>query len=583
MQNQENVMNNDFYLSTAVDFVDDVKEAKTAYTSEAIDSMMKVLLGMGIKRVYWIYYGDITYEMFYKNDSLSKKDISEVSIQEKTIESLQCPLTVAVKAAKRHGLEIYALIKPYETGISKNYPEGSPEAAEFGVLPRLGGRLSTVMRFVRENPQLRIRRKMPEIYQGAIKTIKLVKSDDSPTRIAKKNIEIWTSQNNYKYKKIECDFSFREEVEASESTVVNWDNQIITRKGDPVRVLYLDELDLTNDYILVTTNFTDTGGDFSNCGTDIIKAYDSENQLIPSAVSGYDCWENEKRDFREYGLHFDTGFGSKMVCLDCANTSGTEGFIALCRGKNEFLSGSLCEAYPEVKSFWLNMVKECLTAGVDGIDFRVAGHSAHTDEPFSYGFNRPVIETYRKRYGVNILTDKYDAMLLSELRGEFYTNFLTSASKLIRRAGKRVQLHLDIDRLRETVPVCRHLAYPWNIKFDWEKWLSDGIADEITFRAFYKEPTPEKIFEDKFAEKLISSCWNQGLPVHFNYYIRAFSQKIKELPHNIASVYCDGRFQSFILYETATFLKLNKRGKIMPYMSLLEAVDEFQRRYYSTR
>ena len=49
-----------------------------------------------------------------------------------TIRALGQPIRVAVDAARRHGLEIYAFFKPYETGISMIFPEGSPEARQYG-------------------------------------------------------------------------------------------------------------------------------------------------------------------------------------------------------------------------------------------------------------------------------------------------------------------------------------------------------------------------------------------------------------------------------------------------------------------
>jgi len=550
--------NNQFYLSALVDFPDDALAGP--YNPQLVDKMMQNLKQMGVKRVYWIHYGDRSYEMLWKDAGLSYAPNLVA-----TMKTIDDPITLAVKTARKYGLEIYAYIKPYETGLSYILPEGSPLAAKYGGLPHLGGPVPCVMKFTREHPEMRIKRRMTDIPENIdsipVCRIRLAKNDDAETHIKKENIEIWTSPCNYKYTKKDVNFTFRDVIEKAPYDVIDWDGKVMTAKGAPVRVLYLEGLNLTDKYILITTDCNDGRVDFGNTGLEMLKVYGPDGKEIPITIAGWECVWFGGQNYRWDGLNFDTGVGRMTRYLD--DVGGKPGFAAFCRGKNEYLFGALCESYPEVRKFWLGMVKECLDAGVDGVDFRLGVHSTHTDDPFLYGFNPPVIREYQRRYGVDILTQNYDPNLLAELRGEYYTEFLRCASLMIRSAGKKVQLHLDADRFRPNPPPSRYLAFTWNIKFDWEKWISEGLADEVTLRCFSQTgyTTTDSFLQDPFAERLMEASMAKNLPVHYNRYIRKVPPG-RELREMIQKVREDGRFRSFVLYEVYDIMRPDPNGNV---------------------
>ena len=62
-----------------------------------------------------------------------------------------------------------------------------------------------------------------------------------------------------------------------------------------------------------------------------------------------------------------------------------DGVNAFARGRNEYVSGGMCEAYPEVQDFWLGWVGECMAAGMDGLDIRISNHSTWSDHMALYG------------------------------------------------------------------------------------------------------------------------------------------------------------------------------------------------------
>ena len=90
-----------------------------------------------------------------------------------------------------------------------------------------------------------------------IATIKLYKSDNASTRITGGNLQIWTSPNNYQYQRQSVSFQFQDTTETAAEDIRDINNTLITRAGDPVRVLTLSGLNLSDPYVLVTTDFSD--------------------------------------------------------------------------------------------------------------------------------------------------------------------------------------------------------------------------------------------------------------------------------------------------------------------------------------
>jgi hypothetical protein len=538
-----------FVLETLVDFPDDVTSNGRPLTAADIDAMMARVASLGIRRVGWAYYGDG--HGGFLNPSGYREDYQgEWDNYDATYRGLGNPLKVAVEAGHRHGLEVYAYFKPYETGPGYAFPDGSSEAKQWGLLDRKGGKIPWMDPFVRANPNLRIKRRTDDLVAGMdsapIKTIRLIKKDASPTRIAPEDIQIWTSPNNFRYQPTRLPFSMTESVETAPREVRDLQGNLLTRQGDPVRVLTLAGLDLADKYVLVTTDLKDGTPDFVNSGLEIMKALDETGREIPGvfATGGAIAFAT-LNDFRRAGLMFDHGFGAKVVALDAPNTNGKRGLIAFTRGRNEYLPGALCETEPAVQKFWLECLEEMIAAGVDGVDFREENHSTHTDYPRDYGFNDVVLAKARARPG-DLLTN------IAEVRGEAYTDFLRQCKHRLAKAGKRMRYNLQLDYFRPDPPPERLLAYTLNVHFDWQRWIDEGLMDEAILRFFYLPPST--VFDDAIARAMITRCQAKGLPITINRYVaQGFAGS--KLTDELQRFRADGRFGGFIFYETYEYLK----------------------------
>ena len=547
------MQNRDFALESLVDFPDDALAAEQPITPQHIDAMMAMLRRCGVSRVSWGYYGDGHGGHFLPTMPTegSLEPLGRWDIYAKTVDVLGNPLHVAVEAAHRHGIQLYAYYKPYETGVALVLPEGSPEARISGRLAHSGGRLAWLDRFVMDNPSLRIRRRsdLPsDMGTPPIHAVKLIKRDASPTRVTKDHLQVWASASNYRYERLNLELDVRETVEPTQRDVCDVVGKLVTRAGDPVRVLTLSGFTLTEPYVLVTTDFTDGPADFENAGTDMLIALDGEGREIAGVLAtGSTIWCEGQVNFRNWGLMFDYGFGRTLVRLDEPNGSGNKGLIAFTRGRNEYLPGALCETEPRVREYWLSCIREMLDAGVDGVDFREENHSTHTDYPADYGYNAAVIEQCERRGGA-------DPVTISEVRGDAYTEFLRHAKGLISSRGKRMRINLQTDYYRPNPPADRLLAYPANLDFQWRRWVDEGLMDEAIFR-FFALPF-ECIYDDSVSREIINRCRDRGLPITVNRYIHPDS-----LLDEAKRTWRDGRFAGFILYETHSFLRLGADGR----------------------
>ena len=538
-----------FLLETLVDFPDDVTSNGRPLTELDIDALMAKLATLGIRRVSWAYYGD-GHGGFINPKGYREDYQGEWDNYDATYRGLGNPLKVAVAAGHRHGLEVYAYFKPYETGPGYAFPEGSPEAKTWGVLDHKGGKIAWLDSFVRDHPQLRVKRRTDDLAPGVdsapIKSIRLIKQDAAPTRIGQDDIQIWTSPNNFRYQPTRLPITMTNTVENARHEVRDIKGALLTRKGDPVRVLTLTGLDLLDKYVLVTTSLKDGTPDFSNSGVEIMQALDEAGREIPGvfATGGAIAFESSN-DFRRAGLMFDHGFGAKVITLDAPNTNGKRGLIAFTRGRNEYLPGALCETEPAVRKFWLECLEEMIAAGVDGVDFREENHSTHTDYPHEYGFNEVVLAKARARPG-ELLAN------IAAVRGEAYTDFLRACKSRLAQAGKRMRYNLQLDYLRPDPPPERLLAYTLNLNLEWRRWIDEGLMDEAILR-FFSLP-PSVVFDDPIAREIITRCQAKGLPMTINRYVaQGFAGS--KLTDELQRFHQDGRFSGFIFYETYEFIK----------------------------
>ena len=579
----------DFLISVTVDFFGDLSTG--LYTPEVIDRMMARIKEMGAQRVYWLYYGEIDPRAPVENTLYGAAKYGTASIAR-----IGEPLRAAVPAAHRHGLEIYGVLKPYHTGMATTFPSGSPAANSRTRLGRIGGTLQQVIPFVEQHPEMRIKRRPEDAGASSndvpVGRLRLLKRDDSPTRIRAENLQLWVSSDNYGYQRLPVQLTIAEGFAFVEQDIRDYYGNLLTPRGSRVRCLDITGLNLTEKFVVITTNFPDLNGDFSNTPVAMLQAYAADGRRLPIVVGTADALWTRPRGFRRYGLEFDSGFGLIPMTLDLRDTAGDVeakewkrnrpeeaeewksnrpdlglgtkgGFVAFARGKNEYLPAAVCESYPEVRDLWLGWIKSMLAAGVDGIDLRVSAHGTLTDEPKAYGFNEPVLAVYRQRFGEPPGGSGHDAAKIAGIRGEFYTEFVQAVSALVRGRNKKMQAHLHAEAFRDNPAHGQLMGFPANITFDWRKWIEEGWLDSVTLRTSWFEAGEDPLrggnastsrsrlanaLEDSVVREMLRLANEKGLPVHLQRYVsRAVGAD--EYVQDIGQIFGDGRFAGFDVYE----------------------------------
>lgn len=94
-----------FILSATVDFPDDVRYG--VYNLDRLEEIMVKLKGMGVTRVYWLYYGGADPDSYWAFNYFSRMKYGQEAIN-----NLGEPIAAAVPLAHRHGMELYGVLKP---------------------------------------------------------------------------------------------------------------------------------------------------------------------------------------------------------------------------------------------------------------------------------------------------------------------------------------------------------------------------------------------------------------------------------------------------------------------------------------
>ena len=581
-------------IHVTVDFNDDFRKAGGPVGRSNIEEQMAHFAELGIARVYWIHHAE---------DLFLPRPLALVDREADL-------LTIAVEAAHQEGLEIYALFKPFETGrAGAAFPPQVrlPDPDRSGALESIGGFHPMIAPFVREHPDFRLRRRaFDPLMDRAIDRIRLVKEDEQPTRLRGEDLKLFTGTENGAFHPHDGPFDFRDEVE--------------TRKDKTVRVLTLSGLDLplSTRFMVIQSLQADPKGDFRNLENRIIELGDREGKGLPATVDegrltrdqltgslhSYFMLRHGQSTIpagtlpEDYGLslaktafHFDAGNSSLPRILDGAGLR--DGIIAVARGHNTHTVGALHPAYPEVRDYWRHeILTRCVDAGVDGISIRVANHSSWTSEGALFGFNPPALDAFRERHGASP-ADETDPRW-RELQGSFFTRFLRELKADLSR--REVPLQISINHLMlRPIPGWRKNNVPVNIRFEWEKWISGGIADSIELKYF---PWPFGAHRDTGME-LVPQITNladaHGIPVFFNVRfdtgipwreilvdedgpaIAADDPRLAPLRNKLRAAATHPGFDGVILYEGASFTQMFPRTgetKMAPFMNVL--IDEMR-------
>ena len=425
----------DFAWHITVDFPDDI--APAPFTRAMLANMMKTLAAMGYRRVYWIYYGGRTSGFWDDLDLfLSGPNV------EKTFRQIGGDdLKAAVEAGHRAGLQVYAIIKPFDlTIMGRTFPPGSDWAAKYGKYDILGGKTYFSFHFPGHHPELCLKRRTMPTARPPIERITVTARDQALT--LPWEINIWVSRDNYKYNRYVKPFT------------------IARRPGKAV----IKGLKIKEKFLAVEVPEAKDRNEIANTLSNLIRVHDPEGKEIAFTygLQPRRFTRNQKGkghltgginfggDFREYGFFFDyltAGIPSGVFCGDkCRNE-----IVALDNEHGVWESPSARMNSPPVffarpnpgqgnsgwawsgrpwPAAWTGSIFESRTMPISW-----SGRNTGSTGPWSMNSE--------KRNGVDVRTEAFNWEDWRRRRGEFYTRFLEQAKMAVRARGKRLQLHVE--------------------------------------------------------------------------------------------------------------------------------------------
>lgn len=148
------------------------------------------------------------------------------------------------------------------------------------------------------------------------------------------------------------------------------------------------------------------------------------------------------------------------------------GFLVCDRGGDKRHWGVMEYHYPEVRRYKIGQALAFLDAyDYDGIYICTRSHSPPAETADMYGFNEPVRQAFRKRHGVDILTDEFDVQAWRDLRGEGLTLFFRELRAALNARGKRLAVG---------VPRMDIIGPPYgNMTLAWRTWVREELIDEL--------------------------------------------------------------------------------------------------------
>ncbi len=437
-----------------------------------------------------------------------------------------------VYACHQVGLEVIAVFKPYEGGgVSKGLDADLSNCLY--VEEAMGEYWTGYDTFISSHPEMRLSRK-ENAQEDAIVNDTITKIDaafmlDAYTyktwwrrsktadAIADENvntsqIKLYVSRSNVDYVEYPGDYKVEFSIENRKYLDENgWE---LFDGESRCAVATITGIEITSEY----QSFALVMEDNTNrriIAQSMIGAYNAEGERLPTTVGPYvrykkgqytvpdgfiwgdertlSCTDPESLNyFAGWGFDFD-------FCSTGVNHSlkfNNAYVYGVTRGHFQYAKGTLCEVYPEVRQAWLDEVESYLMMGYDGIEIRLANHSYMISDFAYYGFNEPIIEEYKKRYGEDpALSDtvsKETAYRIALIRGDSFMEFMTAASEMTHKAGKVFGFQmrsgmLDPDEMDRAMDTTYHQSFdtqaPKIIISDWKAAVD--LCDTITIKQNY--------------------------------------------------------------------------------------------------
>ena len=145
---------------------------------------------------------------------------------------------------------------------------------------------------------------------------------------------------------------------------------------------------------------------------------------------------------------------------------------------------ALSYAYPEARRALVEDYDAFLTENpyYDGVWFYTYVETFDQQFEDEFGYEEPIVEEFRKRYGVDIRTQPFDKQKWYDLKGELFTELMRELSAVFRKHGKKLAITLDPTHMAMPVPWLAGGGVRAGGRFtvDWRLFVREGLVDELS-------------------------------------------------------------------------------------------------------
>ncbi len=183
----------------------------------------------------------------------------------------------------------------------------------------------------------------------------------------------------------------------------------------------------------------------------------------------------------EYGAQGDTpGFGALPSAAEMYVRLEHPEWILCDRWGERVAPGPLEYAYPGARRQFIGRVLRHVK-NYDGVALYTYVENNGFRYPEEYGFNRPIVDEFKRRYGVDIRTGPFDKAAWYRLRGQYVTQLFRELHAALAGEGKKLSVVLWGDNPGEPMGWQRYTTWTTvgRIQMDYERWIAEGIVDEI--------------------------------------------------------------------------------------------------------
>lgn len=498
------------------------KVSKETYTHEKIKTEMQEYVQNGIKRIFFIPIPD-TYASKEScvDSTICAPEISESHMNE-SVHHLLDPNLAFVIGAKNAGIEATVVYKPYETGGSVTIPAETSALYSLAGLATLGGNSIFNSLFCHNKDylvdSLYSHSKVTSASSLRISKIELVFTLDTFTNEVGQgknetidpekdlNIvpELWIGEkDNANYEK-QTDFTYT--VKKEQREFFDTDGNSLGKKNSLVLTIDVSKQN-TSRYFAVTIN---NGNKLYTIPATMISGYNSKGDKVYATTAIYtrNPYSDEPGALEK--VPSDYKWGSERIPLSIEDKKALDVFKAwgfeyeyngigsdfgdgwhngyvygIARGALMNMRGNLCEAYKAVQDYWLGCIDKYYAMGADRVLIGLENYGGMVSNYREFGYNTPIINRYKELYGQDPLKNEADYLKLMAIRGEFFLEFLESASALASNLGKSIGIEVfsafEAPCLNSSLNGLCHYKMP-KIVFDYKKAID--ICDFVVIKDY---------------------------------------------------------------------------------------------------